>query len=246
MKKIILGAAFAVCAYGSANAQDFELMHGSKELQTQGENASEGDYLSASVKFYDTVTNLTNAPLELDWRIVEANLPFSWFISGVCDNIECRPTSVINAHLANPNAVESFNTIEANGWSQLQTYVYVPVNGDNGTGTVKIRVFNDNHSDTSTFVVLKNGTSVNTIKLNDNRVSLFPNPGNGDMKVYVNKELNARELAVYNILGSKVATVNIQDEISSVNTANFAAGNYFVKIIGQNGEVITSRKWMKQ
>ncbi len=233
--------------FGTTNAQDFQLMHKFEEVTTQGETATGGDLISASVHFYDTVTNLTNVPLHLKWRIIQADYPtFGWAISGICDNIECRSVTSINAHLANPNFVDTFSVIGPNGWSQLQTYVYVTENADDGIGTVKVRVFNDNHSDTTTFVVIKTGTSINTIKLNDNRVSLFPNPGAGDMKVFVNKELNARELVVYNVIGTKVASVSVEGEISTVNSANFASGNYFVKVIGQNGEVITSRKWLKQ
>lgn len=244
MKKIILSIAVLIGAQYVSNAQVFQLEHDTLIENTEGSTPPGSEtYDDYAITMTNYFKNLTTSPLMLSWQLYSREFPDNnWFVYSLCDNQICYYNGQPTIESA---VVAQTNPIAVNDKGLFKLQVAVPVSAANGQGVVKARVFNLEQSDTAIFIINKTPVGINTIRVNDNRVSLFPNPGTTDLNVFVNQELNARELAVYNILGSKVATVKVQGEVSTVKTANFATGNYFVKVLGQNGEVITSRKWMK-
>ncbi|MNT03203.1 hypothetical protein D3C72_1377250 [compost metagenome] len=122
----------------------------------------------------------------------------------------------------------------------------IPTTADNGVGTLKVRVYNNAQSDTGIFIVTKTPTGINTIKVNDNRVTVYPNPAiQDDVTIFVNKDLKAKYTKVYNVIGAEVAVANINGELAQINTAAFAKGTYIVQVVAADGSLVATRKLIK-
>lgn len=247
MKKVLLSFALATVAGLTANAQvNFALEHKEMSETTVGADpASSKD--DNSITFYNHVQNISaNAITDLKWSVAEVDFPFGWSVWTICDNNICYPQSEVNQIIAG-NLVKDFSVIDADTNGLLKPQIWVPTSADNGVGVLKIRVFDPNHSDTAIYMINKTPVGINGIKIDDNRVSIFPNPGtaNATVNIFVNKALNAKEFVVVNILGAQVAHQAINGEVSTLSTANLAQGNYLIKILDQSGNVITTRKWAK-
>lgn len=245
MKKILLAGVLSMAVY-SVQAQDFEIAVRNFNTSTTG--SAGVDEENESIKFHDTIRNLTNNPLSgVKWKIIEHNLPAGWKVWGICDNSFCRTEAQVNEHLANPNAEEEFLPIAVNEGADIYPYFFVPATGANGTGVMKIRVYNDNQSDTITYTVQKNPSNIKGVSEDDKRVALYPNPSiNGALNIAIEPSLKAKSIELYNILGARMVTKSVEAEITNMPTGQLAAGNYFVKIYGVNGELIAVRKWTKQ
>jgi len=247
MKKILLSFSLATAVGFTANAQaTFTLEHKEMSESTLGADPSSSKD-DNSITFYNHVQNTSGSPItNLKWSIAEVDFPFGWSVWTICDNNICYPQNQVNQIIAGNLEVDFF-TIDADTNSLLKPQIWVPTSGDNGTGVLKIRVFDPNHSDTAIYMVNKTPVGVNTVKIDDNRVAIFPNPGtaNAMVNVFVNKALNAKEFVVVNVLGAQVAHQAIKGEVSTLATANLAQGNYLIKILDQSGNVITTRKWAK-
>ncbi|HRP90227.1 MAG TPA: T9SS type A sorting domain-containing protein [Edaphocola sp.] len=246
MKKILLSIIALGFTY-FANAQ-YVLKHDTMSTTTQGTDpAMNAD--EAAIYFKNYVINTGNDTLtDVKWRIIENNLPFGWYLYTFCDNVFCRSQAEVLSHLNNPNQVETMDPIFPNDTlgALLEPAIVVSNTGDNGTGIVKVRVFNSNQSDTAVYIVQKTNVGVNGIVLDDNKLSLFPNPGGKELNVFVNNSLIAKSIKVFNVLGQQIVNTKVNAEIIKINTSNFAAGNYTLVVEGQNGAILASRSWTKK
>lgn len=247
MKKVLLSFALATVAGLTAKAQvNFTLEHKEMTETTLGADPSSNKDVN-SITFYNHVQNTSSSAItDLKWSVAEVDFPFAWSVWTICDNYTCYINNEVN-QIITGNLVKDFNAIDPNTDALLKPQIWVPTSGGDGMGVLKIRVFDATHSDTAIFIVNKTPVGVNTVKIDDNRVSVYPNPGtaNATVNVFVNKALNAKEFVVVNVLGAQVAHQAIKGEVSTLATANLAQGNYLIKILDQSGNVITTRKWAK-
>ncbi|RQO32520.1 hypothetical protein DBR32_02655 [Taibaiella sp. KBW10] len=258
MKKIfILSALCLGFAVTNTNAQVFELEADTVTVTTAGLNVTDPNVvLDDAVTLYNHVNNVSGANLSgLKWQIIQsfdsANAPYKgWYIYTFCDNFICYTTSNLTVPGSNPVTYKEFTfaDIADRARSDFKMQVVVPSTTPNGTvGVAKVRVWNSTQADTATFIVKKgNSNSIGVVKMNDNRVTVYPNPANGsDVTIFVNKDLKGTEAKIYNLLGAEMSAVKVSNELASVNTAAFAAGTYIVKIQNAMGEVIATRKLIK-
>lgn len=246
MRKILLSIS-ALCAFGlTASAQTFSWEHDTMNVSTSGATPPSGQtYENYAITITNHIVNETAAPIKVQWHFIDKTFPSAeWHIYSICDNVLC--------YYAGDPAVATFSTQMTDdiapgtpGLFKLQ--VGVPVEAANGTGIVRARAFNLDQSDTTVFVIKKTPVGINTVKIDDNRVSIFPNPGteNNSVNIFINRDLNAKQFVVVNVLGAQVAQYTISGEVSTIPTANLAQGNYLIKILDQSGNVITTRKWAK-
>lgn len=246
MRKILLSVS-ALFAFGlTASAQVFSWEHDSMTVATTGNTPPSGQtYDNYAITFSNYMVNETSSPLTLQWQFIDADFPDTdWHIYSICDNVLCYYEN--DPAIANFSA-KTTDAIPVGDKGLFKLQVAVPVEAANGTGIVRARAYNIEQSDTSVYIINKTPVGVNTVKIDDNRVSIFPNPGtaNATVNVFVNKALNAKEFVVVNVLGAQVAHQAIKGEVSTLATANLAQGNYLIKILDKSGNVITTRKWAK-
>lgn len=243
MKKILLSSIFAIGAY-AASAQTFSIQNHLTEVSTFGTPGI--DTSDEAILMVNHVINTGTTPLtDVGWRIFEVNLQAGWHIDGFCDNISCRPRAVVDAHLATPGQIDTMFTIAVGDQALLEPRVFVPASSPNGVGTIKVRVTTATQTDTAVYVLTKNPLGVSTVALSDSRVSLFPNPGSNTLNIFINSDLKAQSVAIYNLLGAEVSAFKVTSEVSSNPTTGLAAGAYIVKVLGSNGEILATRNWTK-
>lgn len=97
-------------------------------------------------------------------------------------------------------------------------------------------------------VIDKDGTkSYSTTKTisfinSKDKIVIYPNPVNTYLNIFTE---NGKELYIYNLAGVILYKQAITSTITSINCYNFSAGNYFIKIVSNNNEVVVE-KFIKQ
>ncbi|MBR6774552.1 MAG: T9SS type A sorting domain-containing protein, partial [Bacteroidales bacterium] len=68
--------------------------------------------------------------------------------------------------------------------------------------------------------------------------NVYPNPVENNL--YIETELNVKEIAIYDIYGRKTKVYGLQttDFVNTVDVTELKDGVYFVKIMTDNGEVV--------
>lgn len=252
LKKVLYTLIGLSITFTSAKAQDFTFFNGTTMYDTTQGFPLPFDPTSINyIEMDNYISNNSGQDITCEWRNLSTDTtqnPEGWVLVGVCDNINCRGAY-------GPwyfGSSETTNPIEDRGTGLLSIHVYVPeTTPDNTTGIYKIEVKTASQTDTAVFVITKDGnTGISALRLDDNRVSLYPNPlpAGQDLNIYVDKSLNATEAVVYSIIGQKqmVLPLNKSNEVHSLNTGKLPAGMYFVKVTDKSGNVIASRKFAKQ
>lgn len=251
MKKIIFSMA-AIAFASIVSAQTFSIEHEIMDETTEGTPGN--NPTEEAVTMYNHVFNESDAPIEnLKWKLEEVDLPTGWALFTFCDNQTCYTQSDVNQFIANDSEVPFF-TIAVGESSDLKPQIYVPEYADDGVGTVTVKVFfytDETETEiaeeqTATFIVRKGNVGTEIIDMKDERVAVFPNPGNEQLFLYTDLSLDARSFQVFDLMGRIVLTGNISDETTSVDASSLQTGNYLIKIIDGNENSITTRKWIKK
>ena len=250
MKKLILLSTLSIASFGIATAQDFEFDDHVITVVTDGVDLQNGEDRNNAVTILNHFNNIKTGVLSgAKWQIIEAfdntAAPhIDWDVHSFCDNNLCYYGAGLVVTGSNPVTYNEFDfgDIAEGGRSDFKMQILVPkATADGTSGVVKVRAWTANQSDTATFIATKSTTSINVLKLNDNRVSIFPNPSNGAFKVYVNKELGAKEVVVYNLLGAQLGSYAVNGEITDINNGNLASGSYLVKVVDAQGTAVATR-----
>lgn len=246
MMKISLCLSLSLCLLtANAGAQEFTLKADTLTETTAGMTPPQGSsWDNYTINMYNYVRNSTQASLSVQWQIFEKNLPNGWGIYGFCDNATCR---LETSPAITTGAVQAAMPIPVGDSSLLEPRVKVPVEGDNGVGIIRVRVFTNTSADTATYIIYKTASSIAAISLNDTRVMLYPNPAENQLSVYMDKSLNASRIDLYNISGANLMQHAVAGkETASLDIGSLASGLYLVRITDARGALITSRKFNKK
>lgn len=242
IRSFLLLGLYLTLACVTTQAQDFTLRADTVRKDNVPGTANHCDY---SYELSNYMRNETNAPFPIKWVLIEKNLPATWLLCGICDNKLCRDTG--NAALK-AFAPDETNPVPVGDSSLMKAMILVPASSPPGIGIVKVKVYTPATTDTATFIVTKIATGISTIAINDNRVSLFPNPAVNDLTVFTDKSLKAVRIELVDIRGASqmVQQIGKDADVSRVDIHALAAGLYLVKITDAGGAVITTRKFSKQ
>lgn len=205
------------------------------------------------LKIDNNLENLTADTIIYNWQILTPyDLPEGWTMHGFCDNKSCR-TPWASGAPGTPapwttGAVEESMKLANDTRSPFYLQVAAPSSAANGTLTVKVRVWSGSQVDTVLFIATKdNSTGLSGISVMDERVVLQPNPANDYMYVYADKSINAKSISVVDMLGRQVTakTIEAGKESSYVNLRNFTSGLYMVRVMDSKGNILTTRKLIK-
>lgn len=107
---------------------------------------------------------------------------------------------------------------------------------------IKIKGAGNVFFDLSKGKVRVTGTSVNDLGF-ENDLNIFPNPASDIVNIKYDNTNNLSDIKVvmYNAMGQQVYTGQMRNELS-INTATFAAGNYFINLIDANTGKTATKK----
>lgn len=228
--------------------QDFEIYDNPTTATTAGvmpyDPSGEGGHDFVEMNAY--VKNLTEDTLVYKWRNLSTDTsqnPADWVLVGVCDNNGCYAEygfwyygdTVTSGPEAPGNVMDMF------------AHVYAPTTAADGVGTYKIEISTANQVDTAVFILTKSPVGVDRVLVRDNRVNLYPNPANSEITVYVDRNLKASRVEIFNIVGQHFGgfALSASSEVTQVPVANLSGGIYMMRVLDASGQVITTRKFTK-
>ncbi|MCH8904276.1 MAG: T9SS type A sorting domain-containing protein [Bacteroidetes bacterium] len=234
MKKLYLFiAVFFVCV--SARSQDgggsADFTIGPVQVDTVTAHATV-DYLKGTFRLY----NQTGADLIMWWKRTSKTLPTGW-TSAICDTNLCYPDFVDSA---------SFSLL-ANEEAPLFIYFYPT--GNSGVGNVVIKIYAQwDEANAETI----NLTGVGVLTGIDEKpkavnVLVYPNPITDHVNIYCEPNLNVRKIEVYNIIGSKVRSLDYKISINAnrFDLVDLPAGRYFLKFLDNKNKVVQTKTFTK-
>jgi hypothetical protein len=126
--------------------------------------------------------------------------------------------------------------------------VAIPVDGEFGTGIIRVRITTTNTTDTAIYIFERTPTGISTISIGDSRVHLSPNPASNNLQVFADQSLHASDINIYDITGKQISSTKIQPakEIVNVDINNLSAGLYMLRLTDDKGKMITTRKFTKK
>jgi hypothetical protein len=180
------------------------------------------------------VTNGSQVKVSNPVTLVVTPLP-TVTLSGNPDTV-CSSAAVIALGGASPSngtfsgtgvTGNDFNPATAGIGNKTITYTYADANGceNSATEVITVRVC----------------ASIENIAGNFN-LSLYPNPAKDMFTVSSDDNLKGSEILVFDVLGNIVAKQLIESNITNVNAAALATGNYIFKIVNKNNTTLVNGK----
>jgi uncharacterized repeat protein (TIGR03803 family) len=80
---------------------------------------------------------------------------------------------------------------------------------------------------------------INQLAVNNERLTIYPNPNNGQFTVKLNNNQIGNTLEIYNVLGEKIYQSVLSNSQSSINLSSQPAGLYFVYLKSCEGVEVT-------
>ncbi|PSK88019.1 T9SS type A sorting domain-containing protein [Taibaiella chishuiensis] len=254
---LVLGLGLTIGSI-SASAQQFKFDKDTLIMCSDVGTAPHSDTFAVgdnwdNVEMHNYITNLTNDTFVYKWNVIvsQTSTPAGWDWFGFCDNYLCRAPrgTWLTAGETQTSSPLAPGTLAPQQNRDLKALICAPSNKPDGTAILRIRVYVENgQADTVTFIFKKpcNPTGItDLLSANDSRVTLSPNPASNTLRVYADKELNAGKIYVFNILGGRQMEVPVNRETSAVDISALSPGMYVVRIEGKNGQLITTRKFVK-
>jgi hypothetical protein len=254
LKKLLSLLSIGLMLGAGAHAQYFTIEDKLVEETTTG-TALKTDDDYPTIDMHTNLVNATANAFPIKWQLItdSTSHPLGWLVAGICDNIQCRtPYSpfyygTVQESLPFPGVTPK---------CLIEARIYAPTVAANGTGTVKVRVWSFDATDTSivtqadtiTFKLTKGPVGISSIEMNDSRVSLYPNPATNNLTVYTDKSLNAAKLSVYSIIGRQQFAVSLEKgkEVNNIDINRLAPGIYMMRLTDAQGNTVTTRKFTKK
>ena len=108
-----------------------------------------------------------------------------------------------------------------------------------GVGTVKLLIYEVADS-LNTFKVItyvanvQEGVGIK--KLENVNLKVYPNPATSTLNISVNENDLVEKVAVYNVIGKQVLSLNMNNNLKSLNVSDLDKGIYIVKLFYKSGQ----------
>lgn len=234
MKKIVL-TIVALCCFLSETVfgQAFTTQYDTVNVST-----------SAFVSFgtHNIVNTTQTSNLLYTWRVTNNNLPADWINDdfSLCDGTSCYA----NAQVLQGQT--KIDTVRANKPVELQLHVRPGTSDGSYFVTLQLKDVANTTSKYITFVFNKFPTSVSSISKSDESVTVYPNPAREAVNVVFDDNLNAKTVAVYNLIGKVVSYYRVTGNSAHLDLSDVASGIYFLRLMNVQGEVVATRKFTHQ
>lgn len=199
----------------------------------------EGNIARAEIALYDSIYNNTGADLTPMWKRTVNNLTNGWQ-SAVCIGELCYAATEDAGFFADVFPADS---------QQLVTCYFYPDRVTNGMSHVEISIYDPQDSITNhiTLVFEFNGWPLNVEEAHPTNLRLYPNPATDQLFVEFNAQqpgmiqlFDLQGRLVWNSANMRPANRNI------IPISGLAKGQYWVNILDENGQTLTTKAFTKQ
>lgn len=197
----------------------------------------------------DAIVNLSATDsITLTWKIVSISFTNpSWELTGMCDNATCYLYGIPTED----SVTHTTYSIAPNDTCPMLAHFMIP--DPNGIGIVKQRIVSAGQTDTLTWCINCTSpgspTGISMINKNDSHVIVYPNPSTSENTaiLYADKSIGASKISVINIMGQTImnADASQSSEYTTLNIASLSKGIYYIKLINNKGQIITTKKFAR-
>lgn len=213
MKKIIILSLFVASFISQAFSQGFSL---NPRVVNTGASASNGTLVATSSFSNTTTDTLDNS---FTWKIISLTLPNGWDLSSLCDPMNCTGLQKLYdssqfSLKAGKNGVVSVDFTTSN-------------NAGNAVAKVLFRSNKTQNTDTLT-VNVKGWAAAVKETTKTKELTFFPNPAKDNLII----KYNVKEpitVEIYNVLGMRVKTSNLNSNESNIDISDLQNGVYFLR-----------------
>jgi hypothetical protein len=227
MKKKLYSMVAGLLVFAAASAQ-ISLNPKVKSVERPREETTEKTAMSV-------MTNSSADPADsmITWKIVDFDVPTGWQFD-FCDPYDCISNLQLNSTNTFKLKIGLSGPLKGNFYS----------NSIGGTGTVKIAiqvVGKPETMDTLTLIAKAWSVGLNKVR-NAADISLYPSPARNEItfKYPVTRPV---EVAIYNVLGSKVKTFVHSGNETLIDLSGLQKGMYFIRLTV--GETVISKSFTK-
>ncbi len=189
----------------------------------------------------------SSSPVTLKWYVCATNFPADWIANcGICDNTLCFPMSGLWP--SGSAATKTTSPYTISGTHDFHLQLNLGSVTTTGTYYVKVRLNNSaipGDTATQTYIVSRSPASVSTINAVANDIMLYPNPAHTDINIQFGSGSGIAALSVYNIIGKAVAAYKVAGTSANINLEALQSGVYFVRMSNAQGELVATRKFVK-
>lgn len=217
MKKIftIISAVFIIT--NLVSAQSFSVVP--KSGKSQG--SSNKNEVDVNISFTNTATDKNDS--FFTWEVLEVNMPSTWLLQ-ICDPFSCLTGS---GAVGFKSDFVMTNMMGSN--TGIFKFGFEP-NGASGLGTAKVAIKSLKTGFVDTIIaeasVWKVSVKETVVKVKD--FSFYPNPAKDELVLKYNSKENI-QVDIFNILGSKVKSINLFGGQTTVNIEDLENGIYFIR-----------------
>jgi hypothetical protein len=178
-----------------------------------------------------TVTNNTSGQKTIKWVRYVDSQPEGWDFS-ICDKNNCFSSALTSTTFV--------LAAGEGGFMKMDVWPY----GVIGQGSYHIDIFDVSDSANSKITMFVNVTGQATTgisSLKDGSISIYPNPAKDVLFVNLDVAKHITSLEIYNVVGQKVKTVNLEDGLKSVSVpvSDMKKGVYFLRVVSGTKEIVT-------
>lgn len=230
MKKFVL-AIVTLCCFlnGTSFGQAFTTQYDTISVSTAA-------FVSFGTSNTIQTTQTTN--LIYTWRIVYQNLPNDWVNDdfSLCDGTSCYPNVVLQGQTKT-------DTVRASKPVDLQLHLRPGSSDGTYYVTLQLKDLANTTSKNITFQFNKWPTGVSSISKSEENVTVYPNPAREAVNVVFDESLNAKNVAVYNLIGKVVSYYRVAGNSAHLDLSDVPSGIYFLRLMNAQGEVVATRKF---
>lgn len=178
-----------------------------------------------------SLENHNRSPLRLAWRIETVDIPDNWARS-FCD-IDCHTALETSGFFTLPNQGTdlrlNFRPNGRPGFGRIEVVIYEP---QDSTRTAVRLVFNASAQRLVTTRSFANTSA---------SVMIYPNPATEYIRID-DEQGQVKRLDIFNLLGKKVTSYEVQGESEKYNVSRLQKGVYLVRMIDGNGKVLRTQR----
>lgn len=167
----------------------------------------------------------------------------------------CNPLTIVDSIVPDSGTCTGVATVNVTSGGNAP-YTYLWTSGGQTTATITGQcagtycciITNENGCPQTECVTINSLTGINTISSNENKITIYPNPGNGIFTFQSSVVSGKCSVEVYNVLGEKVydATLNQDQGDNTVNLSNQPNGIYLYRVITDNRDLAGEGKLIIQ
>lgn len=169
------------------------------------------------VHMLDNYPDYQSAVVKNGYNAIEINVSATGLIQCKVNNYVCNKPYQASLEALKPTALSTFYLGFANDITGFQMKNLVITKGD---------VTNNYFSDPEAGVD----------HVGQNKTSVYPNPSKG--LVTISNESVGANYTITNVLGQKVQTGLLENQLQKINLSSINSGNYFLIIEGKNGKIV--------